>query len=217
MPSINRAHVRRHARFYGAALLGSLAWLVLDRLHLPLRLPVAGLVFFGAYLASTAAMLRRITPDYIRRRAAWQDEGIALIVLLTLLAIASSLGGLFSLLNEPGRPDVLHLAVSLLAVPLGWTTLHAIMAFHYAHLFYARPSASAAADAGGLDFPHTREPGAWDFLYYAFVVGMTAQVSDVQVTSTPMRIVTLLHGVVSFFFNTVILALAVNVALGSVH
>jgi uncharacterized membrane protein len=172
-------------------------------------------VFFGAYLASTAMMLRQITPAYIRRRAAWEDEGIALIVLLTLLAIALGLGGIFSLLRAPGRPDALHLAVSLLTVPLGWTTLHVIMAFHYAHLFYARHPQGIAAEAGGLEFPHTREPGAWDFLYYAFVVGMTAQVSDVQVTSTPMRTVTLLHGVVSFFFNTVILALAVNVTLGA--
>ena len=57
------------------------------------------------------------------------------------------------------------------------------------------------------------EPGSWDFLYYSFVVGMTAQVSDVQVLSTAMRRVTLAHGVVSFFYNTVLLALAVNVAI----
>ncbi|HEX2554978.1 MAG TPA: DUF1345 domain-containing protein [Microvirga sp.] len=213
MPSRNRAHVRRHVRFYGAALLGGITWLVLDRLHMPLRLPVAGLVFFGAYLASTAVMLHRITPAYIRRRAAWEDEGIGLIVVLTLLAIASSLGGMVSLLNDPGKPDAIHLTVSILTVPLGWTTLHVIMAFHYAHLFYSRRADAMASDAGGLDFPHTREPGSWDFFYYAFVVGMTAQVSDVQVTDTRMRKATLLHGVVSFFFNTVILALAVNVVL----
>jgi uncharacterized membrane protein len=60
-------------------------------------------------------------------------------------------------------------------------------------------------DAGGLEFPDTNEPTGWDFLYYSFVVGMTAQVSDVQVLTTP---------IVSFFYNTVILALAVNLAAG---
>ena len=100
---------------------------------------------------------------------------------------------------------------------LGWTTLHAIMAFHYAHLFYSRHPETAAADAGGLEFPHSQEPGSWDFLYYSLVVGMTAQVSDVQVTSTRMRKITLVHGVVSFFFNTVIVALAVNVALSAIR
>jgi uncharacterized membrane protein len=66
-------------------------------------------------------------------------------------------------------------------------------------------------------FPGGAEPGPWDFLYYAFVVGMTAQVSDVQVFDTKMRRATLGHGVVSFFFNTVLIAMAVNavVALAS--
>src|SRR3712207_1269266 len=99
MASSNRAHLMRHVRLYGAALFGAATWLVLERLDLPLRLPVAGIAFFGAYLASTAAMLRQITPHYLRRRAAWEDEGIVLIVVLTLLAIALSLGGLVSLLN----------------------------------------------------------------------------------------------------------------------
>ena len=67
-------------------------------------------------------------------------------------------------------------------------------------------------DAGGLDFPGTEEPDALDFLYYSLVVGMTAQVSDVQVRTSAMRRFTLAHGVVSFFFNTVLIALAVNVA-----
>jgi uncharacterized membrane protein len=162
-------------------------------------------------------MMRHITPAYIRRRAVWDDEGVALIILLTLMGIGLSLGSIFSLLSEPGVPDTLHLFVHLLTIPLGWTTLHTIMAFHYAHLFYARHPAATAADAGGLAFPETQEPGAWDFLYYSFVVGMTAQVSDVQVVSTRLRKLTLVHGVASFFFNAVILALAVNVALSSAH
>jgi uncharacterized membrane protein len=69
------------------------------------------------------------------------------------------------------------------------------------------------ADVGGLSFPDSREPSVWDFLYYSFVIGMTAQVSDVQVTNTAMRRITLVHSVVSFFLNTVLIALAVNVAV----
>jgi Protein of unknown function (DUF1345) len=72
---------------------------------------------------------------------------------------------------------------------------------------------STAAFATG-DTPHMEEPAIWDFLYYSFVVGMTAQVSDVQVSTTRMRRLTLAHGIASFFFNTVLLALAVNVAAG---
>jgi uncharacterized membrane protein len=105
----------------------------------------------------------------------------------------------------------------VISVPLGWATPHTVMAFHYAHLFYAGHPSSHLVDAGGLAFPGTREPRSWDFLYYSFVVGMTAQVSDVQVVSTSMRQITLVHGMVSFFVNTVIIALAVNVALGQPH
>ena len=77
------------------------------------------------------------------------------------------------------------------------------------NLYYAP---AGDGDAGGLEFPQTPEPGLWDFLYYAYVVGMTAQVSDVAVTREAQRRITLVHGIFSFFYNTVILALAVNAA-----
>jgi uncharacterized membrane protein len=99
-------------------------------------------------------------------------------------------------------------------VLLGWLTLHSIAAFRYAHLYCERAESGNAEgeDARGLAFPQTDEPASWDFLYYSFVVGMTAQVSDVQVLTMPMRRVTLVHSVISLFFNTVLLALAVNIA-----
>lgn len=207
-------HVRRHLRFYLSATLGLATWWLARSLALPVRLTVAGDVFFGAYLVSTMSTTARVTPDWMRERAASKDEGITVIVLLTLAAVGLSLGSIFALLNASEKPHSLQLLLSLVSVPLGWTTLHTVMAFHYAHLFYARHPSSDLVDEGGLIFPETREPGLWDFLYYSFVVGMTAQVSDVQVASTAMRQTTLVHGMVSFFVNTVILALAVNVALG---
>ena len=121
-------------------------------------------------------------------------------------------------MNGPALSDPLQLALALCGVLSGWLTLHTIAAFRYAHLYYARAShGGGQADAGGLAFPGTSEPATWDFLYYSFVVGMTAQVSDVDVQSSRMRRLTLAHGIASFFFNTVLLALAVNVAAGNVH
>ena len=208
-----------HARFYTSALLGVIVWAATGMVAQPIRLMVAGDGFFGVYLVSMAVLETRATPEDMRRRASFEDEGIILIVLITLTAISLSIGSILALLNEPERPDTLRLALAIASVPLGWLTLHTIAAFHYAHLYYAKAMSSRGhrQDAGGLEFPDTSEPTGWDFLYYSFVVGMTAQVSDVQVLTTPMRRLTLAHGVVSFFYNTIILALAVNLAVGQGH
>src|SRR5512147_1518902 len=185
----------------------------------PVRLMVAGDSFFGVYLVLMMVLETRATPADMRRRASFEDEGIILIVLITLTAISLSIGSIFALLNEAKRPDSFRLALAIASVPLGWLTLHTIAAFHYAHLYYAKAvfSRGHRQDAGGFEFPNMSEPTGWDFLYYSFVVGMTAQVSDVQVLTTRMRRLTLAHGVVSFFYNTVILALAVNLAVGQGH
>jgi uncharacterized membrane protein len=113
--------------------------------------------------------------------------------------------------------------MTLAAVPLGWFTIHMMTAIHYAHMYWqprepaGDDSAHASRYRGGFNFPETPQPSGWDFAYYAFIIGMTAQTSDTNVTTTAMRKVTLLHSVVSFFFNTVLVAATVNVvvALGS--
>ena len=87
------------------------------------------------------------------------------------------------------------------------------MAFHYADIHYFDDPSTTQDDERDLDFPGKGDPCAWDFLYFSFVVGMTAQVSDVQVKTTVMRKAVLWHGIVSFFFNTVFIAMAVNAAV----
>ena len=211
-------HLRHHARFYGSGVLGALVFGLAPALHPWLRLVVAGDVFFTAYLSSTAVHALGATPDSIRRRASYEDEGVIVIIVLTLAVVALCLAALFALLRG-GPPAPLSLLAAILSVLFGWFTLHTVAAFRYAHLYYAPGSAPDAGrrDAGGLEFPGHQEPDLWDFLYYAFVIGMTAQVSDVQVSNAAMRRTTLAHGVTSFFFNTVILALAVNIAASFVH
>jgi uncharacterized membrane protein len=210
-------HLKHHRRFYLALLLGALAGAVdgiLDAQAGIERLSVAGIVFFLAYLATSTATVLRMRPDDLRRSADTADEGLPLILLITVAAVALSIAAIFALLNHRTGPQSLPLTIALLSVPLGWLTLHTVAALHYAHLFYSAVPGTGHRqrdDSGGLEFPRTEEPGIWDFLYYSFVIGMTAQVSDVQVTSTSMRRLTLAHGAVSFFFNTCLLAMAVNV------
>jgi len=175
------------------------------------RLLLAGDAFFLAYLLSMGLHVPGLTAERLRRRAHLEDEGTILIVIVTIVAIAVGLAAIFGLINEPGGPVVLHLVLAGVSLPAGWAMLHTLMGFRYAHLYYAPDEgAGPRRDFGGLAFPGTREPAASDFLYFAFVIGMTAQVSDVQVTAPRMRRLVLGHSVVAFFYNTVILALAVN-------
>ena len=215
---IGPSHIRHHGPFYVAIVAGVLVWIVAWRLGWAIPPVLGGDAFFIIYLAFVAAMRARMSPDDLRRHASEEDEGILVIVLLAVAAIVFSLVAIFALLNQGGQPGTWQLICAIASVPLGWLTLHTIAAFHYAHLYYApadeRPAADTSpSDAGGLQFPGDEAPGAWDFLYYSFVVGMTAQVSDVQVLTREMRRLTLAHGVLSFFYNTVLIALAVNVAI----
>jgi uncharacterized membrane protein len=179
---------------------------------------IAGDAFFLAYLALAAHAASDATPHGMRRHASYDDEGIWFILIFTGLAFALSLGAIFALVREhdDGSKDPFMIATAAVSVLLGWLTLHTVMAFRYAHLYYKRRNPmheEKHQDAAVLAFPGTDEPEFWDFLYYSVVVGMTAQVSDVQICTTRARRTTLLHGVASFFFNTVILALAVNIAV----
>ena len=208
-------HLRQHTRFYSCALLGVAVFCLSGSLPVPMRFIAGGNAFFAVYLILVGFLVVRFTPDYLRCRAMEEDEGIFLVVIIMLAIIALCCAGIVTMINQGhNKPSGVMLALILLCAPLGWITLHVTAAFHYANLFYAPRPADTRPP---LMFPGGAEPGPWDFLYYAFVVGMTAQVSDVQVFDTKMRRATLGHGVVSFFFNTVLIAMAVNavVALAS--
>jgi len=204
-------HLNHHRRFYLALGAGLLLWAMLAPSDPELGLVVAGDGFFAAFLAAELIFVLQISLEGLRERASVNDEGIVVVVVITLIAILVSVESIFSILNQRQAPDPVLLGFAVASVPLGWFTLHTVAAFHYAHLYYAREGRTKAAR--GLEFPGEDEPTAWDFLYFAFVVGMTAQVSDVQIRSAWIRRLVLAHSLVSFFFNTVILALAVNMAV----
>jgi len=205
-------HFRHHRRFYLALLCGVAVAGATLGVDPGVRIALGGNVFFAIYLVSTAWAAQRFTIADLRKKASVEDEGIVLITVITLAAIALSLGSLAILLSETTSPGW-RLLPAAANVPLGWGTLHTVMTFHYAHLFYSKnaDAETEARDSGGLEFPKTDEPSILDFVYYSFVIGMTAQVSDVETTSREMRRTTTVHGVISFFFNTVILAFTINV------
>ncbi|WP_103258681.1 DUF1345 domain-containing protein [Tabrizicola aquatica] len=196
----------RHGRFLAAFALGALiafvAWV--QGLSPAFALLSGVNAFFVLYLGLMALRIRSLTAAELRRHAAAADEGVALILFLTALAVLASLTAIAVVLNagSGGRAQI----GALIGLPLGWAALHVLAALHYAHLHYrgAQP---------GMVFPGLGEPEALDFLYASFTIGMTAQVSDVQVQTRAMRQAVLVHAVASFFYNTCILALAVNAVL----
>jgi uncharacterized membrane protein len=211
---LDNRYTRHHKRFLLAAALAILAWWPLDGLAPTLRLLLVGDVFFLLYLVLILHMTATADLDDLRQRAQTEDEGIVLIALLTLAAIGLSLVSIFGLINRDGGPEGTGLLIALVSVPLGWASLHAMAAQHYGRLYYG-PAPDRRTESGGLDFPGDGDPGSWDFLYFSFVIGMTAQTADVAITAPGMRRVALAHSVASFFFNTVLVALAVNVAVAA--
>lgn len=204
--------MNRHGRFLAALCLGLVAGAVALAMQLPPELAaLVGVdVTFIVYLALMLHLASATSPEDIRRRAESADEGVALILVLGGLTVAISLAVILRILAAPHdmMSSGLGQGLTLTAVPLGWAMLQVMAAFHYGHLYY-RPGQHAR----GLDFPGTPNPGPWDFLYFSFVLGMTAQTSDVITRNAGMRRAVLLHSIASFFYNTVILALAINAAL----
>jgi uncharacterized membrane protein len=106
----------------------------------------------------------------------------------------------------------LHLFIAALAVIESWLLIHTVFGLHYAHVFYRSQQEHDVEGSGrGASFPGRENPKYLDFAYFSFVIGMTCQVSDVGVTSHSMRRLVLLHGLLSFGFNTLVLALSINI------
>jgi len=207
------ASVRARPRLFLSALLALAIFLVLPSALAPQTRGIIGWdVGIAMFLVAAFTMMLRADVERMRRRAAQQDEGRGVILALTMAAVGFSLLAIGFELHEakdlPPAEGHWRIALAGATVVLSWSFTHTIFAQHYAYEFYrGRPPA-------GLVFPGTATPDFVDFLYYAFVVGMTCQVSDVQVDGRALRRLTLMHGVLSFFFNTVILALAINLAAG---
>jgi len=175
------------------------------------RLLVAWDVVTGLYLALTFQMMGSSDITRIRQYAAEQDEGQLTILVMTVAAALASVAAIFAELGASGgqtrKPG--QVALALVTIVLSWAVIHTIFALHYAHEFYDLE----APRGGGMAFPGgDEEPDYWDFVYFSFVIGMTAQVADVGITSKQIRRTVTAHGIVSFLFNAALLALTVNLA-----
>jgi uncharacterized membrane protein len=206
-----------------AAVIGvAVGFALHDTLRLPFRIAAGWIVAVAIYLALTGLAIGDAGPDQARRHAREQDPRRSIILALLVAAAAVSLLAMGYSFGKVAHETDLGLALRLtfaaLTILASWTLTHTIFALHYTHHYYGDDETrEGIQDRGGVQFPGNDGdlPDYRDFLYFSFVVGMTCQVSDVQVTSRSMRRIVLLHGVLSFFFNTFILALSVNFVAGS--
>jgi len=146
-----------------------------------------------------------------------QDDDIRVIFAIVLSAVCISLAGTVLLIlsaEESVFEKDLRTVVTLAAVTASWILLHTIFTIRYAHLYHNYDNVKAGIEGGGIDFPNTEKPDYIDFAYFSFVIGMTFQVSDVTISSKTVRRFVLLHSLISFVFNTIIVALTVNVIAG---
>jgi len=159
-------------------------------------------------------------PREVKKVAKLQDSSrtflfgfIIVASLVSLVAIVFLLKSTTKGISEVSKNEHILLAIS--AVAISWWLVHTVFSLRYAHLFYDTTTDDGGTKkGGGLDFPDTKDPDFLDFIYFGFVVGMTFQVSDVQITDRNIRRLCLLHGLISFAFNTAIVALSINVISG---
>jgi uncharacterized membrane protein len=200
-------------RTFIAIAIGIAAFFLLPgSLRLMTRLLIGWDIFVAVYLVLVYALVFRSGLAHIRRNAILQDDGRFLILLVTALGAFASIAAIIFELDATHRSS-LALALATATIALSWAAVHTTFALHYAHEFYR------GAKPGGLQFPsgdQHEDADYWDFVYFSFVIGMTAQVSDVGITDRTIRRTATAHGIISFVFNTALVALMVNIAASAI-
>ncbi|HET9819327.1 MAG TPA: DUF1345 domain-containing protein [Rhodanobacteraceae bacterium] len=211
---VRRWHrIRKHSRFVACAAIFIALVVVLllggmppDRSVL-LAFDAAAVIF----LAAIVVMISRSDNRSMRGRARKEDEGYWGFLLGSAAVATVALVALAMELHAGKHADGLQIALAVSSVIVAWLFLNTIFALHYAHEFYG----DSGSQHGGLEFPVKTDPDYWDFVYFAFVIGMTFQVSDVQIGARTIRHVALAHSVIAFFFNVIVIAVSVNIVAGS--
>jgi uncharacterized membrane protein len=200
-------------RTFTSIAVGIVAFFLMPgSLRLVTRLLIGWDIFVTFYLVLAYIMMFRCDLAHIRRNAVLQDDGRFLILLVTALGAFASIAAIVFELGATQRSGP-QLALATLTIVLSWATVHTTFGLHYAHDYYR------GAKPGGLQFPSGDQhdhADYWDFVYFSFVIGMTAQVSDVGITDKTIRRTATAHGIISFFFNTALLALMVNIAASAI-
>jgi uncharacterized membrane protein len=210
----------RPLRLYGV-LFSSLGVVILVTLLVPAgenaltRVAYGWIAGVAVFIAATLTrMALAQDANAIRRRAAALDQTGGAVLPLSLVAAVASIVVVVGEAVQRGGSPIRDRLLALGTVALSWTFIHLIFTLHYAHAFYQH--GDHGKDRGGLIFPGETEPDYWDFLHFALIIGVASQTADVQIADRGIRRLSTVHSLTAFVFNTVILALAVNLAVGLV-
>ncbi len=218
MPAVSRSplaalgRLDAHQRQWIALPIGAAAGLAFSEPHPLIQFINAWDVYAAILILLAWLTISTHDPALARRATRLQDSGRAAIFAFVLLGVGFSMAAVvFTLHLQKSAGETqrsLQLGQTFFTVIASWTLVHTLFALHYAHVYYG--GALQKTPRIGLSIPNEKSPDYLDFAYFAFVIGATAQTSDIAITSREMRRLALLHGMISFFFNTLILALSIN-------
>ncbi|MBS1600032.1 MAG: DUF1345 domain-containing protein [Bacteroidetes bacterium] len=200
----------------GVALI---AYFFINMMHIDSLLKVMYLwnVFSLSLLILYWVVVFTRSVDKIREFSRVEDGSLLYVFLIILVSAFSSMFTVLLLFISKDISSANQLLYILAAIPsmlFSWAIIHTAFAFHYAHMYYDDSDDDPKKHAEGLIFPGEKRPDYRDFAYFSFVIGMTFQVSDVQITSRRIRHAALIHGLISFALNTIVVALSINLVAG---
>ncbi len=195
-----------------------IAFLFIRSSHLGVLLTatILWLAFALSFIIFSWIIFFKMPVSLIEERAN-KEDGSRLFVMMSILL--SSFASMFAVLllmiskNDSGGHEIITIIVSVSGMAVSWIMVHTIFTFHYAHLYYFKEKGDTAG-SNALEFPKENKPDYPDFAYFAFVIGMTFQVSDVEINSRISRRTALAHGLLSFALNTFVVALTINLIAG---
>jgi uncharacterized membrane protein len=207
--------IRARPRIFIAAIIALIVGAVLPvsvAAHLVTRLLITWNTGTCLYVILAGVMMTRSSQRTMYRRALLQDDGQRVLLFLVVVTSVASLVAIALELtvvkDMHGFIKSAHIALAGMTVLSSWAFIQVMFALHYAHDYYASRHRNEPC---GLQFPEEEQPDYWDFFYFAAVIGTSGQTADVSFTSKSMRRIGTVHCILAYLFNTVVLALLINI------
>jgi uncharacterized membrane protein len=217
MPEKNITNLDAHHRQFISLGIALIVWFFTRKLSMPFNVMLTWIGYAFSILVSSWVSILSLHPKDVRKAAKLEDSSVTFIFLFVIASAFASLFAVVLLLQslKGSSPNQIttHVILSVASVAISWWLTHTVFTLRYAHLFYSDKDGKEGFD-GGLEFPKEPEPDFMDFVYFSFIIGMTFQVSDVEISSRTIRRLAWLHSILSFVFNTVIVALSINIISG---